>query len=295
MVGGYIADTYLGRYLTIQWAIMFSVIGHVLLIVSAAPTVMDNGPGAVGCFSVGLVIMGLGTGGFKSNISPLIAEQVKDKRPVVITLKSGERVIRDPQVTISRVFLYFYMMINLGSLSGGIGMVYVERYHSFWLAYALPTFLFLLAPIVLLLCKKHYRVSPPTGDVTSRAFRLLSLATKKHVSANPVRMYKNMQAEDFWHSVKPSRLGDAAPAWMAGIDDAWVDQVARGFNACKVFCWLPLYWLAYSQMTNNLTASPCSLTALPSITDEFHRAKPPPWIWAAHQTISSTISTLSLS
>lgn len=38
------------------------------------------------------------------------------------------------------------------------------------------------------------------------------------------------------------------------IDDAWVDQVARGFNACKVFTWMPLYWLAYNQMVNNLTS-----------------------------------------
>jgi POT family proton-dependent oligopeptide transporter len=41
---------------------------------------------------------------------------------------------------------------------------------------------------------------------------------------------------------------------MAEIDDVWVDQVARGFNACKVFFWLPLYWLAYNQMTDNLTS-----------------------------------------
>lgn len=26
------------------------------------------------------------------------------------------------------------------------------------------------------------------------------------------------------------------------------------FNACKVFLWLPLYWLAYNQMVNNLTS-----------------------------------------
>lgn len=38
------------------------------------------------------------------------------------------------------------------------------------------------------------------------------------------------------------------------FDDAWVDEVRRGLLACKVFLWYPLYWLAYNQMTNNLTS-----------------------------------------
>lgn len=63
LVGGYIADTYLGRYMTIQWSILAAIIGHTVLIVSSIPTVMDNPNGALGCFAVGLVIMGCGTGG----------------------------------------------------------------------------------------------------------------------------------------------------------------------------------------------------------------------------------------
>lgn len=254
LLGGYIADTYLGRYTTIQWSILFAIIGHALLIVSSIPTVMDHAEGAMGCFAVGLVIFGVGVGGFKSNVSPLLAEQIRQKRPKVITVKNGERVIQDPQVTISRVFLYFYMMINLGSLSGGIGMVYVEKYVGFWLSFALPTFLFFLAPLVLLGCKKFYRLSPPTGSVTSKAFSLLKLASKGCFSVNPAQTYRNLKRDDFWTRVKPSVLGSAAPAWMNGIDDVWVDQVERGFNACKVFFWLPLYWLAYNQMTDNLTS-----------------------------------------
>lgn len=259
LLGGYIADTYLGRYMTIQWSILAAIIGHTILIVSSIPTVMDNPQGALGCFAVGLVIMGLGTGGFKSNISPLLAEQIPQTRPQIVTLKSGERVIRDPQVTYSRVFLYFYMMINAGSLTGGIGMVYAERYVGFWLSYALPTFMFFLAPIVLIVCKKHYKLQPPTESVLSKAFKTLSLASKGCWSPNPVQTYRNFQREDFWTRVKPSVLGNSAPAWLQGVDDIWIDQVARGFNACKVFFWLPLYWLAYNQMVNNLTSQSATL------------------------------------
>lgn len=193
LVGGYIADTYLGRYLTIQLSIIAAIVGHTILIVSSIPSVMDNPESALGCFAVGLVIMGIGTGGFKSNISPLLAEQIPQTRPVVITLKSGERVIRDPQVTYSRVFLYFYLMINLGSLSGSIGMVYAEREIGFWLAYALPTFLFFLAPVVLIGCKRFYKLAPPTESVLSKSFKLLSLASKGCWTLNPVSTYRNFQ------------------------------------------------------------------------------------------------------
>ncbi len=53
--------------------------------------------------------------------------------------KKQERVIMDPAVTIQRVYLYFYMMINVGSLVGSIGMVYAEKYVGFWLSFLLPT------------------------------------------------------------------------------------------------------------------------------------------------------------
>ena len=52
-----------------------------------------------------MIVIGLGTGGIKSNVSPLIAEQYQQTKPVVRTLKSGERVIVDPAVTIQRSLL----------------------------------------------------------------------------------------------------------------------------------------------------------------------------------------------
>jgi POT family proton-dependent oligopeptide transporter len=43
------------------------------------------------------------------------------------------------------------------------------------------------------------------------------------------------------------------------FDDDWVNEVARGLSACKVFLWYPLYWLAYGQMTNNLTSQAATM------------------------------------
>ncbi|KAJ5112029.1 hypothetical protein N7532_000074 [Penicillium argentinense] len=235
LVGAFVADQYWGRFRTIFASIAVALVGHTILIVSAIPAVISHPGGSIACFSIGLVIMGIGTGGFKSNISPLIAEQYPDERPYIKTLPSGERVIVDHASTVARIYLYFYLMINIGSLLGQISMVYAERYVGFWLSYLLPTIMFCLCPMVLFACRNKYNLIPPTGSVYTQAFRLWSLAMKGRWTLNPIAWFKPTDNDqEFWNHVKPSRLGDSKPAWMT-FDDEWVDEVRRGLKACKVF------------------------------------------------------------
>ena len=119
----------------------------------------------------------------------MIAEQYRDDRPYIRVLPSGERVVVDPIATVSRVFLYFYLMINLGAMAGQISMVYAERYIGFWLSFLLPTVMFLLCPLVLVLCRRHYTLVPPAGSVYAKAVRLYVFAMKGRWSLNPVKLY----------------------------------------------------------------------------------------------------------
>jgi proton-dependent oligopeptide transporter, POT family len=50
------------------------------------------------------------------------------------------------------------------------------------------------------------------------------------------------------------------------FDDQWVDEVRRGFAACAVFTWYPLFWICYNQTNNNLTsqAALMQLNGLPN-------------------------------
>ncbi|CAG8957163.1 hypothetical protein HYFRA_00009364 [Hymenoscyphus fraxineus] len=256
LFGAYLADQYWGRYLTIQYANLFSIIGHIILIIAAIPPVIVRPNAAIGVFSVGLIIMGIGTGGFKSNISPLIAEQYKDEKPYVRVNKKGLKEIVDPAVTTARIYIYFYFLINLGSLCGSLAMVYSEHYVGFWLSFLLPTIVYLLCPIVLWYFKKSYVLSPPTGSVMAKAGKLVRLAFKGRWSWNLNTTKRNLRDPKFWDRVKPSEIrarGEVVPAWMT-FDDEWVDEVRRGVLACKVFLWYPVYWLAYNQMTGNLVS-----------------------------------------
>lgn len=109
-----------------------------------------------------MVTIGLGTGGIKANVTPMCGEQYANAEPTIKTLKSGEKVIVDPELTIQRLFMWcvqslelysalsipaielhilillrFYWVVNIGALSPLI-TVTVEAHHSFWLAYLIP-------------------------------------------------------------------------------------------------------------------------------------------------------------
>jgi POT family proton-dependent oligopeptide transporter len=165
----------------------------------------------------------------------LIAEQYRDDKAYVRTNKKGKKEIVDPATTSARIYLYFYLLINIGSLTGSIAMVYAEHFVGFYLSFLLPTIVFAISPLVLFVFKKHYHLSPPTGSVMGKAAKLIKYAFKKRESKNPLKDV------NFWERVKPSNIAVAdRPAWMT-FDDAWVDEVRRGLLACKVFLWYPLY------------------------------------------------------
>ena len=77
------------------------IVGLLILFLSSLPTAIEHGA-ALGGLVAAMIVIGLGTGGIKSNVSPLIAEQYRGTRPTIRVLKTGERVIIDPAVTIQR-------------------------------------------------------------------------------------------------------------------------------------------------------------------------------------------------
>ncbi|KAF2007540.1 PTR2-domain-containing protein, partial [Amniculicola lignicola CBS 123094] len=265
LLGAYVADTYLGRFRAVCHAIIVAVIGHIILTISAVPVMLTKPQAALGIWIIGIIIMGVGTGFFKPSISPLIAEQMSHETMYIMTTKKGERVIVDPAVTSTRAYNCFYFFINIGSLVGEVSMPYMERYVGYWAAYLIPTMMLLMALPVLIICQKFYKKRRPEGSVLYPAVRLLLRGMEGRIHLNPIATHRHLYDGTFWQNVKPSHLGAAKPQWMT-FDDAWVDEVARGWSACGVFLWYPLYFITYNQMSNNLTsqAKQMSLHGLPN-------------------------------
>ncbi|KAL1391874.1 putative MFS peptide transporter Ptr2 [Phyllosticta capitalensis] len=236
IIGAIIADQYLGKYVTILVFCVVYIVGLLILLLTSLPVSLAHGAG-LGGFIAAAIIIGLGTGGIKSNIAPLIADQYKRRRMEVKTLPTGERVIIDPGVTIQRIYMIFYLCINCGSLSL-LATPYMERDVGFWSAYLLCLLIFLCGLTVLLLGKKFYVVRPPEGSVITNAFRAIWMMIR----------YRSLDAP------KPSyqeRLGNAQ---VMKWDDHFVDELKRALIACKVFCFYPVYWVVYGQFSNNFVS-----------------------------------------
>jgi hypothetical protein len=63
---------------------------------------------------------------FKSNIAPMLLDQDTQTGLVVKELKTGERVILDPEVTAQRLVLAYYGLVNVGAFFG-LATTYAEK------------------------------------------------------------------------------------------------------------------------------------------------------------------------
>ncbi|KAI9272742.1 POT family-domain-containing protein [Phascolomyces articulosus] len=245
IIGAVIADQYLGKYKTILLFSIIYFIGLVILTCTSIPMAIESGAAFPG-FIVAVIIIGLGTGGIKANVSPLVAEQYRSRTAYVKTLKNGDRVIVTPQATYQKIFNMFYWGINIGSLSA-IATTELEKNVGFWPAYVLPTLMFIPCICVVLLGRKRYIQHPPRGSVFVEAGKLFWLASFK--------------VKGGLDACKPSQLAISHPEIAAQVthDDVFVDELKRTLKACIIFLWFPIWWLCYQQITNNLISQAATM------------------------------------
>lgn len=74
ILGGIVSDQYLGKYNTIVYFSFVYITGVIVLFITSLPVAIEHGAALPGLI-VAMIIIGLGTGGIKSNVGPLIAEQ----------------------------------------------------------------------------------------------------------------------------------------------------------------------------------------------------------------------------
>ncbi|KAK6455844.1 POT family-domain-containing protein [Scheffersomyces xylosifermentans] len=231
--GGWLADTYWGKYKTIFFFCIIYIIGIFVLFITSLPAITSRST-ALGGFITAIVIIGLATGGVKSNVSPLIADQVPKTRPVIKILKSGERVVVDPNITIQNVFMFFYLMINVGSLSV-IATTQLEHHIGFWAAYLLPFCFFFIALAALILGRHQYVKTPVSDKIINKTFQCLWIGMKNGFKLD---------------AAKPSYHPEKQYPWT----DKFVEEVKRAIYGCKVFIYYPVYWVTYGQMVNNFVS-----------------------------------------
>ena len=170
---------------------------------------------------------------FKSNIAPTIIDQYPHQTAYISTTKSGERVIVDPEVTVQRIMLTFYGLINVGAFFG-LATTYAEKDVGYWLAYLLPGILYFLCPLVLLFAYKRTVKKPPQGTVINDAFKVIGTAIRKNG-------FRKFGRKGYLDAAKPSTLAAAGNTSPVPWDDTFVEDVGRTLVACQVFLFFPVY------------------------------------------------------
>ncbi|GAB1191838.1 hypothetical protein APSETT444_001021 [Aspergillus pseudonomiae] len=221
ILGAVVADQYVGKFKAIVIASGIYIVGLTILVATATPAAI-NGGSAFGGLVASMVIIGLGTGGIKANVTPFCAEQYNKGSAFVKTLKSGERVVVDPELTVERMFMWFYWAVNIGALSPLI-TVNVEAKVSFWLAFLIPLIVIVLAAIVFICSSKLYVKTRPQGSPIVETARTVYVAISE-------RGFENAKPSSL---SERGRLAKYSIASSANYTDQSVDGVKKGIRACK--------------------------------------------------------------
>ncbi|KAG9288962.1 hypothetical protein G9A89_000679 [Geosiphon pyriformis] len=236
--GAFVADKYLGKYRTIIVFSFLYMFGLSILITTSIPAAIEAHVSLPGLL-IAMVVIGFGTGGIKSNVSAMVADQYSQKEPYIKTLKTGEKVVVDPRFTIQSIFHWFYLAINIGSLSP-IVTTNIEKHHSFWLAFSIPMGMFVIALSLFYLGRRSYIQTPPEGTVLVDAVKIFKIA---------ITNGRNLDR------AKPSKMcSSQLDKYDVTWNDKIVDELRSTIQACKVFIFVPLFSLCYNQLHTNLVS-----------------------------------------
>ncbi|KAB8273993.1 POT family-domain-containing protein [Aspergillus minisclerotigenes] len=232
ILGGWWADVHVGRYKAICVGVLICGIAHLIQIFGALPSVLQKGTAhSAPPFIISLLILALGAGIFKPNIAPTILDQHRNKKAYTKVLKSGEKVIVDPELTSSRTMLIFYGVVNVGAFYM-LATTYAEKYVGYWLAFLLAGIIYFLLPVVLaLVYKKTHKQRPSGTSDLNNAVKIISMALRR----NKFRVWR----KNFFDAARPSVL--AAEGIQVEWTDKLVDDVRRTLVATEVFFYFPIY------------------------------------------------------
>jgi len=159
LVGGWIADRFLGRYRTILWISFAYVLGHAVL------AFWETRAGLL----VGLALVAAGAGGIKPCVSAFVGDQFgPEQRPLL-----------------ERIYGWFYWIINLGSGTAKLLVPLLLMRFGPRPAFALPGLLMALALAVYVSGRRHYAKAPPSGPNPHGFLAVVRAAVRRLGTARP--------------------------------------------------------------------------------------------------------------
>lgn len=178
LIGAYLSDTYFGRYWTLGFASVFSFLGMVVLMLTAAISTMHPpkcAPGAVcagptswqlAFLLSGFAFLVIGAGGIRPCNLAFGADQFNPNT------ESGKRGI-------TSFFNWYYFTFTFAVMISVTGIVYVQSNVSWAIGLGIPAFLMLLSCVMFFVGTRIYVIVKPQGSPMTSIVQVLVAATKK--------------------------------------------------------------------------------------------------------------------
>jgi POT family proton-dependent oligopeptide transporter len=151
LLGGFLADRWLGKYKTILYLSLVYCAGHACLALFD-----DDARG----FYAGLGLIALGSGGIKPCVSAMVGDQFTYKNKHLVKV----------------VFNWFYFSINFGSFFASLLIPITLRKWGPAVAFGIPGALMFVATVIFWLGRDLYAHVPPTGHNPHSFFRVIGSA-----------------------------------------------------------------------------------------------------------------------
>ncbi|KAL8136878.1 hypothetical protein V2J09_002879 [Rumex salicifolius] len=234
LLGGFLADSFLGRYKTIAIFAVIQVLGTGMLAVSTALPQLQPAPchrasnGAHVCerangFQMGILYMALylialGTGGLKSSVSGFGSDQFDEK---------------DDREAAQRTYFFsrFFFFISLGTLLAVTVLVYLQDEVGRTWAYGICAVSMATAIAVFLYGTKRYRYKGIAGSPIVHIMQVISAAMEKRKMELPYDislLYEN--------SPEPSRIQHTDQFWLVLSVTSIIASSLIRFNCNPVRC-----------------------------------------------------------
>ena len=170
---------------------------------------------------ISLLLISVGTGGIKANVSPLGADQIENEGPIIV----------------QRFFDWFYWFIQLGSFLAYTAVVSVQQEVSFFSGYVITALSIFLAIILFISGRKLYIIHPHKGSYMTDTCKIIWQGLKK------VSCRNGGSGEVHWLDRAKSSAGGM---WS----EQRVEDVKCLLRIVPIFLTFILYWTIYGQVCN---------------------------------------------
>ncbi|GLU05592.1 hypothetical protein SLE2022_226880 [Rubroshorea leprosula] len=267
LLGGFVADTFLGRYLTIAIFATVQATGVTVLTISTiipslrppkciphtgTPCIQASGM-QITILYLALYLTALGTGGIKSSVSGFGSDQFIDSDP-----KESKQMIK--------FFNWFFFLINIGSLGAVTVLVYIQDNLGREYGYGICACAIVLGLVVFLSGTRRYRFKKLVGSpLTQIAVVFVAALKKRHLDlpsdssllynvddgVNKKKKQKLPHTKDFRFldkaAIKDPSIAVANKWNLSTITD--VEEVKLVIRMLPIWATAIIFWTDYAQMT----------------------------------------------